>query len=373
MVAPSKIRVMISSRCNDEIAFRGKKSNFSEVRRELKNKLEKVELFGSKLFDVWINEDGVPAEGSVDAWDHCMDQVKRADAVIVLYNGNAGWCKNEGAIGICHAELESAMQSAPAKVRIIEVAPIDEKLEKIAYHKLFQNYYGSCSRFRGATVSNGEQIIARVEQALREVVPDMVHLGLREAKKGKFAFGESLDWSKLDFSERSKRICKIISDSLSKSLKGKVEESSVIGQLGTVQITFKCHGVPGSMSEPAAREYVGQPFVRDHEYFKDKLEKPPIAGPIHIIGCHRNVTETQASKLLGLADATIISPSFGVFLVDPVSKIQIVLIGNCRDETSTRDGVQRFLDWLEQTGEKQLVVQRAKSRAKILKVIASEM
>lgn len=90
------------------------------------------------------------------------------------------------------------MQSAPAKVRIIEVAPIDKNLEKIACNKLFQKYYNSLSRFRGATAGDGEEIIARVEQALREVVPDMVHLGLRN---GKFAFGESLDWSKLDFSE----------------------------------------------------------------------------------------------------------------------------------------------------------------------------
>lgn len=127
------------------------------------------------------------------------------------------------------------------------------------------------------------------------------------------------------------------------------------------------------MNEPAAREYVGQPFVRDYEHFKGNSDRAKAVGLIHIIGCHRTVTENQASKMLGLTDVIVVSPSFGVFLADQISKIQIVLLGNCRDETATRDGVQRFLDWLGQTGEKEVVVQRAKSRAKILNVIASEM
>ena len=64
------------------IAFREIVERFAE--------LEAAELFGQRLFQVWINEDAPPASGD-DGWDACMKQVDDADVVLVLYNGNAGW------------------------------------------------------------------------------------------------------------------------------------------------------------------------------------------------------------------------------------------------------------------------------------------
>jgi hypothetical protein len=106
MARPSTIRVMISSRCNDPIPFRGKPAKLTEIRIELKNNLEKELLFGSQLYEVWINEDAPPAEGSADSWDTCMEQVRLADIVLVLYNGNAGWAKEGADVGICLGELQ---------------------------------------------------------------------------------------------------------------------------------------------------------------------------------------------------------------------------------------------------------------------------
>ena len=57
---------------------------------------------------------------------------------------------------------------------------------------------------------------------------------------------------------------------------------------------------------------------------------------------------------------------------DDVQKIQLVFIANCRDETATRQGVQRVFDWLEQTGGGALLSSRAASRAKIVRAIAKE-
>ena len=57
---------------------------------------------------------------------------------------------------------------------------------------------------------------------------------------------------------------------------------------------------------------------------------------------------------------------------DDVQKIQLVFIANCRDETATRQGVQRVFDWLEQTGEGALLSSRTASRAKIVRAIAKE-
>jgi hypothetical protein len=52
--------------------------------------------------------------------------------------------------------------------------------------------------------------------------------------------------------------------------------------------------------------------------------------------------------------------------------IQMVFLRNCRDEANTRYGVQRFLEWLDQTGEGSRLIDRANSRAKIVHAIAKE-
>jgi hypothetical protein len=122
----------------------------------------------------------------------------------------------------------------------------------------------------------------------------------------------------------------------------------------------------------AAKEKVGQPFLEDHLY-ADTLISSKCGGPLHIIACHHTATETQARKLLGFPDATVVSAPFGVFVADNVQKIQFVFIVNCRDESTTRHGIQRFFEWLEQTGEDVLIAKRAKSRASIVKAIAKEI
>jgi len=124
------------------------------------------------------------------------------------------------------------------------------------------------------------------------------------------------------------------------------------------------------MTVASAREMVGQPFLRDYE--SADLLKGERGGPIHLIACHRSVTEAQAAKQLGFPDATIVSPAFGVYVADNIQKIQMVFIANCRDETSTRHGVQRFFEWLEQSGEAKLLSDRAASRARIVQAIAAE-
>lgn len=55
---------------------------------------------------------------------------------------------------------------------------------------------------------------------------------------------------------------------------------------------------------------------------------------------------------------------------DGVQKVQFSFIVNCRDESTTRHGAQRFFEWLAQTGEEALVAKRAQARARIVAAIA---
>jgi hypothetical protein len=95
-------------------------------------------------------------------------------------------------------------------------------------------------------------------------------------------------------------------------------------------------------------------------------------GPMHIIACHRGITESQAQRMLGFPNATIVAGPFGVYVVDPVQAIQLALLGNCSDDHATRLAVQRFMDWLPQSGQLPILVRTAKKRKDIVGLLAKD-
>jgi hypothetical protein len=148
------------------------------------------------------------------------------------------------------------------------------------------------------------------------------------------------------------------------------KDGRLITKVAGISVVIVPDAIPAALSVAPARELVGQPFLQDHRLAK--LLQRKVAGPVHLIACHRTITESQAARQLGFPDATIVARDFGVYVADDVQKIQIIFIANCRDETATRQGVQRVFDWLEQTGEDSKLAERAASRAKIVQAIAKE-
>jgi len=146
--------------------------------------------------------------------------------------------------------------------------------------------------------------------------------------------------------------------------------NEVILRIGGYELLMVLHAMPAAFSVGQAKEMVGQPYLSDYKRAGRLLKG--IGGPIHLIGCHRTITEPQAARTLGFADATFVVAPFGLYVADNVQMIQMIFVANCRDETNTRHGVQRFLEWLNQTGEGERLVRRAKSRANIVRAIAKE-
>src|ERR1700732_4232370 len=103
MATSSKIKIMISSRCNDMFPP-ADRTTLSDIRRQLKTEIEAVEVFGKKAFEVWINEEAPPKAANSDSWEVCLKEVADCDILLVISNGHAGWAKAPGEIGICHAE-----------------------------------------------------------------------------------------------------------------------------------------------------------------------------------------------------------------------------------------------------------------------------
>lgn len=372
MAKSSRLRVMISSRCNDPFPAGQKATTLTDARRVLKADIEALTIAGKAAFEVWINEDAPPQGGTRDSWDTCIEAVKDCDVLLVLNNGNAGWAQSGGDIGICHAELMTALAAAPAKVRLVELdaAPLSTGAEG-QRNQRFRAYAQGQSLFRGAPVKTLEDLKARVNEALYDAVISLAQAGVREASKGKFHSGAALDWSRLDFGSREAEMIRATRAALLARNASFESEDKLFVRLNKQDVLLEVHAIPAAMSVASARERVGQPFLRDHQSVVALTGKR--GGPMHLIACHKTATEGQAAKLLGFPDATLVSAPFGIFAADPVQKVQFAFITNCRDETSTRHGVQRFLEWLTQTGEDRLLVKRAQARARIVRAIAKEV
>jgi len=369
MARSSMLRVMLSSKCETEFPT-GSKRKLSDIRRDLKEEIEGIKFGGKQLFDVWINEETPPQGGTWDSWDVCIQAVGECDILIVLYNGDAGWAKDRGDIGICHAEMMAGLGQAPAKVRLIALPKVaTDNADQMLRNHRFQDEVSKQSLFRGGTVSDEVSLKARVNEALRDAVICLAQAGSKDAARGKFHSGAALDWSRLDFRARRDAMVKVAADAIAARSGSSKSEAGMTLQLQETPVLACIHAIPAAFSVAPARELVGQPFLLDHQ--KAGLLKEDGGGPIHLILCHKTATETQAAKLLGFPDATIVSPPFGVFVADPVQHVQFVFIKDCRDESTTRHGIQRFFEWLSQTGEEANLVVRAKHRATIVRAIAS--
>lgn len=371
MAKSSKIRVMISSRC-DDVFPEGGTMRLSEIRRELKREIEASQILGRKIFEVWINEESPPKGGSWDSWDVCMEAVADCDILLVLSNGNAGWAKEPGDIGICHAELMTGLSASPGKVFLVDLGTVvSSKPEQKSRNELFQQYLRDQSLFRGATVKTVDDLKARVRAALAEAVVALAQRGVREASKGKFHSGEALDWTRLDFVGRRAQIADVLAKSLKARSGARECGPGVSVEIAGKDVLVLPTAIPAAMGVASAREMVGQPFLKDYEAH-EVLESESILGPVHLIGCHRSVSEAQALRILGFPDATVVSAPFGVYVADDIQKIQMIFVANCRDESSTRHGVQRMFEWLLQTRERDRLAARAASRARIVEVIRKE-
>lgn len=362
------IKIMISSRCRDPFPVGG--DELSVLRRELKRRLEGVRLFGKPLFEVWINEDAPPAPLTTDSVDKCLKEVDAADIVISLSNGNAGWATTSADIGICHAELMRAVATAPHKVRLVDLGNVSlDGTDQGRRNERFQEYLADQNYFRGGTVTSVADALVRVEEAVFDALITLTQNGVMRGRGRAGYLGEALEWSNLDFTERSRRIVGALRDAVADRPSAKPDGDTVTIEVAGRPILFILHAVPAAFSVPAAREMIGRPFLRDHEYWG----RLSIAeGPVHMVGCLQGVTQTQATALLGNPNATIIDAPFGIHVVDNIQKIQFVLLRQCRDLTTTRYNVQRFFDWLRQSGmERQLAIFAA-SRKKIIKAIKEE-
>ena len=372
-MSQQKIQLMISSRC--KIKFPPESDNgieLSEIRKQLKDQIETENYFGNSLVTVWINEEETES-GSDTAWDACIKQAADCDIFISLVDGEAGWQKDKSGIGICHAEFKTAYINSPDKVRVISlIGDIKVEENKNGPDTEFLHELTHANLLEARNIGSSDELIMRTKDVVREMILQLAHKGAREVKKSGPNTGEALEWSRLNFDQREKEMVNVLVTSLSAKEKAEwVDEKLIAVPVSDFKVLFRPSAVPAAFSVSAARERVGQPFLKDHEISRHLNSK--VGGPVHVIACHKNVTEAQAMSLLGFPDATIVSGAFGIYVSDNIQKIQLCFITYCRDSASTKHGLQKLFDWLERTGEDKLLAKRATSRTKILAAISEEL
>lgn len=374
-MAHRKLKLMISSRCKTKFPFDDKDAvPLSDIRRDLKKEIEKEKYLGKPLFAVWINETETE-DASLSSWEACIKQSSDCDAFISILDGHAGWQVDEesrSGIGICHAEFETAYTNSPGKVRVVSLAKDGKKLK--SKDKADMNFIRAVQKadlFETLNISSIEDLKKNIKYITREIILQLAHEGAREFKKSGSNSGQALDWSRMNFSERQNSMVGVLIGSFPIQEKPGPSEDTAIVKVAGKSVFFKCSAIPAAFTVSAAREMVGQPFLKDHLLHEEM--KGTGSGPVHVIACQKNVTETQAMGLLGFPDATIVSGAFGIYVADNVQKIQLCFISHCRDSASTKHGLHKLFEWLLRTGEDKHLAKRAVSRSKILKTIAAEL
>jgi hypothetical protein len=339
------------------------------------------DLFGvGPVFSVYLNEldHSASAEPIIN---RCRELVRLADIVLVLYDGRAGWSPADS-IGICQVEFAYAMATSSTKVRVIElpVAPLPKQGPARERDIAFRE---EKERLRPWThqAATADEAVDAAKAALYAAVIELARAGSRSGRGRQVSdSGDALDWKRMNYSERAEAMVSAMQVALRRAGATDAPQASaaVAGRdrmlvlpIAGRRVLVRLHAIPAAMTVPAARELVGQPFLDDH--LSAPLLSDDLGGPLHLIACAGGVTESQAIRQLGYPDATIVASDFGVYIADPVQKQQLVFLSNCRDDTTTADRVETFRDWLVRTSEDTNLEARARSRSKLVRLLAAEL
>ncbi|MGE0490433.1 MAG: hypothetical protein AB7S38_14590 [Vulcanimicrobiota bacterium] len=356
---PDIVRVMISSRCDAYTTEQGEKIDMPKIRSRIQSELEDSEVFGFQLFRVFRHE-SEPLGNHQSAWETCLREARKAHILLVLYNGHAGGGREHG-LGICYAEVAEVVESQGTKVRVVQI-PFDRTISK-KLDGAFQAYMKNRVNYNGA--STVEAIVEKAKEQVLKAVIELTALGA-SAGNGKHATGQALEWCQLDYNARHSRLLA----SLRRNLENQgCTKLSLQGRelLRHDTLLFECHAIPDRMTIAQARSMLGRPFLRDTELAPQLSEHH---GPVHLVACFRNITEQQAKSVVGLDDLIVVTPGFGLYVVDRVHKIQMVFLANCRDTYCTDRAFRSFWQWLWTNEEGELLKKRAKSRSKVVNLLA---
>jgi hypothetical protein len=252
---------MLSSRVDDPESTLPDGTTMREVRTRLAVDRTARLFTDEDLFSIFVNEGTAARDAEHGIEQHCRSLIDRADIVLVLYNGSAGWAA-QGLEGICQTELRVALERAPQKVRIVALPTVKSRRR---IDREFQEFVGEQRVWNSQVADSYNRIREESQRALRDAVGEMVHerarMGSRRFARGR---GEALQWRRLDFGERARVMRETTARAFCDARHGQDLGERDIGRLVEIEyeglhLLLRLNAVPAAMTVAAAREMVGQP------------------------------------------------------------------------------------------------------------------
>ncbi|MEP7169559.1 MAG: hypothetical protein ABI855_09350 [Bacteroidota bacterium] len=363
-----KLKIFISSRNNDKVVINGVSGDtLTEIRKHIKKELEDTKFFGKDFFEIKINED-FGASTSTDSYNKCLEEVRDSDFCIALYTGASGWAPVGIDLGICHSELDTAMNISTRKTAIIDVTkyfPLTTTdKDESTRNNLFSQYLTDLNTFnnplklaKAKETNDGfkEELLSSIKNVIYKHLNDRIELSNIYFNLG----GNnkiSLNWKKLKYSDRDKNITTILKNlvSLNPDFKSFVSDA---------------HSIPDNMSVEDAKAFTGRPFLTDQDLISIPKKGKPKYGPIHFIGVYGNATEIQVKGLIGFPDISAIKDDFGIYVWEQNTHVQLVLLTECKTPEAVKSKFLLFNNWCRSNGEFENICKRAEARYHILKSI----
>jgi hypothetical protein len=358
--------VMISSRCRTLLAEGG---TMTELRRDMKAAVEGL-LRADDRISVWINEDSAAIEGSSSWAAESMEEVRKADVVLVLFSADAGSTPKGGLKGVCHLELDAALADAPTKVRAVDVRALLASTTPPAgaHHAPFVAAFEALELMTRQPTTRADAVDDAVD-AVADAVHELALAGIVSARRGRSSLGAALSWRRLPFAERKAAMEAAAVATLVAIGADEVRgaPNRVVLELGVEPVLLHVTAAPEGLGLAASRELVGQPPRDDHKRRVADLEAA--VGPVHVLLCPEGVTPAQARALLGASELVVVTTATGVWAADAVSRSQVLFVRGCADSSSTENQVKAAFDWLARSGEVTELVARARRRRLIVRAM----
>lgn len=359
-----KLKIFLSSRVNS-VSNSGqldRSFTLGEMRKFLRDELEKETLLDEQVWDVVINETDFNSPIATNAFDNCMNKMRESNVIIILYNGEAGWGITEESNGICHEEFLIAVNEFSQMAFMLDLRkyfqlpeddPNSERNRNFALD-IRDNFYHIETPWDNITTVEGLFlfVLSQVKKYLLKAV-EFSFATQKRVVSATSVFGETLDWSKLSYPEREEEL----EDLLKRAF-------STLPNFDDVIKAF--HAIPDHMSVADARNRIGRPFVYEHRLLDGETLK---SGVVHFVGVYGNATEIQAKSLVGYPDITVIKTSFGYYLWEKNVHIQIFFIRNCINPQTVLTRLSEVIVWLNESREKPRILKRANARYSILRAI----
>jgi len=357
-----KLKIFLSSRVNSPFVKLDKEFRLTDLRSYLRDELEKENFLGEQMLDVIINETDFDESFDQNAFDGCMDEMRKCHIIIILYNEEAGWSeKGTETNGICHEEFLVAVNEFSEMtfgINLSQYFDIKEKGEKKKKNDAFiKDFNDTYRHVESIQAKDANELKAKALKQIKRYILAAIQKSVKTQKlivSGASTFGPTLDWSKNNYSQRILHMYKVL-------------EECFDDLMNFESVIKKYHVIPDNMSVADARNRIQRPFLLEHlELSKNpKLKK----GVVHFVGVYGNSTEIQVKNLVGYPDLIVIPGSFGFYLWDKTSHIQMFFINKCINPQTIRTRLSQVINWLNASREQKNIIDRAKARYAIIKEI----